>query len=124
MIHKIGEKVGAVLKADKEGVLFLGYGKYEGEFFPEEAVGMFADVRRKIIKEKGESQKKFLTNPRIRLDSGKIVYGCECWWGNLEAVESYMKDWKKKGYKIINVDIEEYRKKVEKGIKKLKGGKK
>ena len=118
MIHKIGEKVGAVLKANKDGVEFLGYGKYEGDFFPEEAVGIFADVRRKIVKEKGESQKEFLTNPRIRLDNGKVVYGCECWWGDLKTLKGYMKDWKKKGYKIINVDIEEYRAKIKKGSKK------
>ncbi len=117
-MKKIGERVGAVLKADKDGVEFLGYGIYEGDFFPEEAVGFFADVKRKILKEKGESKREFLTNPRIRLDNGGVVYGCECWWGDIKTLKGYIKDWKKKGYKIIDVDINKYRKDVKKEEKK------
>lgn len=28
-----------------------------------------------------------ITNPCIKLDSGKYVWGCECWWGETEKFE-------------------------------------
>jgi hypothetical protein len=108
-MYKIGDRVGAVLSVSKEeGVLFLGYGIYEGDFYPEEAIGFFADCKKKMIAEgKAKKTDDWMTNPRIRLDNGKVVYGCECWWGNID-----LEDYVKKGYKIINVDIEQYRENI------------
>ena len=92
-------RVLAVSHADEGAVYIFGEGIYEGDFIPKEAVGVMADICRKANRE----------NPRIRLDSGKIVYGCECWWGGIE-------DAKKKtgitdGKKVIELDIDEERKK-------------
>ena len=33
-----------------------------------------------------------LTNPCIKLESGKFVWGFECWWGKIEDKESNIKD--------------------------------
>jgi hypothetical protein len=46
------------------------------------------------------------TNPRIRLDNGKVVYGCECWWGNEEKVKKMLEQYSE----IKIVDIDEVRK--------------
>ena len=62
----IGERVGAI-ESQEEGVTkFYGYGTFQGHTIPPENVGGFNFGR---------------PNPTIRLDSGDIVYGCECWWG-------------------------------------------
>lgn len=91
-----GLRVGAILKATEGTVEFLGYGTYEGDFVPGEAVGMFADAMRE----------NKMTNPKINLDSGKVVYGCECWWGSAEEVDKQLKLYKE----VVNVDIDEVRK--------------
>ena len=63
---EIGMRVGALL-GSKDGVVeLLGYGVYEGKHkLPEEAAGFNFGQE----------------NPRIRLDNGDIIWGCECWWG-------------------------------------------
>lgn len=44
-----------------------------------------------LIKGKVPDMKPFnelnITNPCIKLDSGKYVWGCECWWGEVEQFE-------------------------------------
>lgn len=89
----VGTRVGAILSESDDGVVkFLGYGAYEGDFVPEEAVGWIADAAR----EYGNR------NPRIRLDSGKIVYGCECWW----AAEGSIKKRCDAATQVVEVDID------------------
>ena len=56
----IGQRVGAILSADKNVVYLLGYGVYDG------------DMRHPELG---------FPNPRITLDGGGHVWGCECWWG-------------------------------------------
>ena len=92
---KVGERVGAILGSNDDGSLsFLGYGVYEGDFIPEEAVGWMAEAIR------GTNT----MNPRIRLDSGKVVYGCECWWGSESAVRKQLSN-----CKVIETDIDQVR---------------
>ncbi len=69
---KIGDRVGAFLSVVNGRGLFLGYGTYVGdEVPPNEGHGSWtaflAGVRR--------------ANPKLVLDSGEVVWGCECWWG-------------------------------------------
>lgn len=91
-----GDRVGAILSGNDDGSInFLGYGVYEGDFIPDEAVGWMADVCREVG----------TTNPRIRLDSGKVVYGCECWWGKEEEVMKRLE-----GRTVIECDIDQVRK--------------
>jgi len=87
MSTSIGSRVLAILDA-KDGVVHsFGEGVYVGDFIlPEEAGGMNF----------GQS------NPRIDLDNGKTVWGCECWWGLPEQVRKYIPaDWK---WEIVDVD--------------------
>jgi len=61
----VGSRVGAISHSDHDTVYMFGFGVYEGDFVPSDEAGGF---------------NLGIPNPRIRLDSGKVVYGCECWW--------------------------------------------
>jgi len=112
---KVGERVGAILRAGFEVCEFLGYGVYEGDFLPHEAVGFLAEI---LVDTK-------VNNPRIRLDSGSVVYGCECWWGSEVEVKKRLAEYKE----VKQVEISEVRKEylkdiAEKEAKDKKKGKK
>ena len=96
-MHKIGERVGAILSGEGDTCYFIGYGIYEGDFIPESNIGGFG----KLLKEVG------ITNPRIKLDNGGYVYGCECWWGAEDSIRERLKNFKN----IVLVDMEAKRKK-------------
>lgn len=90
-MSKIGERVLAISHAKGDTVWIYGYGKYIGdEIPPKEAGGMNFGI----------------PNPCILLDSGKKVFGCECWWGEAERAEKEIV----RGRKTIEVDIDEDRK--------------
>lgn len=86
-----GTRAGAMSHGTEDTVYLYGYGVYVGDEVPPEDV-------------------KFLgiqldhPNPKIVLDSGKVVWGCECWWGSEEAVKKQIGD-----RKVIMVDIEKAR---------------
>lgn len=80
-----GNRVMAILNADDTFVNVLGYGEYLGEEIHPEY--------------------QFKT-PKIVLDNGDIVWGCECWWGNVEEMEKRFFDGKRE---VRNVKIEDYR---------------
>ena len=75
---EIGDRVGAIQKADDTTVHFYGYGTYKGKTVPPENVGGF--------------NFDHYPNPTIELDNGQKVYGCECWWGPEEKVKSMIGD--------------------------------
>lgn len=77
-----GDRVGAISHTEDGKAYFYGYGVYEGDFVPEEAVGAMPDMLRELE----------IPNPRIKLDNGSVVYGCECWWGPEEKIQSQLKD--------------------------------
>jgi hypothetical protein len=94
---RIGKRIGALLNVDDNGTaFFLGYGEYVGDFVPEEAVGGMAEGCREYK----------IKNPKLLLDDGSVVYGCECWWGTEERIKVVLNQAKK----IVNVDINEIRK--------------
>lgn len=100
MVSKTKEKrVGALLSCDNKKALLLGYGVFEGCFIPDENAGGVAE----LCRASGE------TNPRIRLDNGKTVWGCECWWGPEEEIKNKIRN-----LEVINIDIDEFRKKAKK----------
>ena len=68
----IGDRVGAIQKADDDNVYLFGYGTYQGESVPPKNIGGF---------------NLGIPNPEIKLDSGISVFGCECWWGPEEKVK-------------------------------------
>lgn len=70
---KPGERVGAICSADAKKVRLFGYGVYAGDH-PGGPMDKFV----------GEPY----PNPRIDLDGGGVVWGCECWWGPEEKVRA------------------------------------
>jgi hypothetical protein len=82
-MKKVGDRVAALLSANQQEVKLLGFGVYEGNFVPEaDAPGWMAEML----------HKDGTTNPRIRLDDGRIVYGCQCWWGLEDEVKKSFGD--------------------------------
>lgn len=63
---EIGDRVGVIQKAERDTVYLFGYGTYEGEHIPPDDVGGF---------------NVGIPNPKLKLDDGTIIYGCESWWG-------------------------------------------
>jgi hypothetical protein len=93
---KPGERVGAILSSDTKArvVRFLGFGRYEScEVPPEDIGGLNLGIE----------------NPKIRLDSGKVVWGCECWWGGAAKIDALLQSWKAEGFEIVEVDIDDAR---------------
>lgn len=83
---KEGERVGAVMKANERSVHLFGFGTYAGSEVPPKNVGLG------------------IPNPKIELDNGKVVFGCECWWGPEDKVKAMLG-----GREIIEVNIEKVR---------------
>jgi hypothetical protein len=108
---EFGERVGALLGVKNKVVDFLGYGVYEGDFDPDDptyepnAVGLVHDMA---------TMRGHFLNPRIKLDSGKTVWGCECWWGSEEQMKEEIERYKIAGFSIKDVDIDEIRKEIKK----------
>lgn len=91
------KRVFAILKSDEKTVYLFGFGHYVGhEVPPQNTPGHpgFMGVEGR-------------ENPKIVLDNGKVVWGCECWWG---AIKEY--DRIAKGREVKEVDIDELRKAV------------
>lgn len=104
--HAIGSSVGAILGGDGETKVlkFLGFGTYVGDSVPVEAVGFLAEG---LIEHQ-------CPNPKIQLDDGQVVYGCECWWGPAAYVRKQLDGYRKLGWTIVETSIaavrEEFRK--------------
>lgn len=99
---QIGARVGAILSADDKNVYLLGYGVYEADEIPSaDAVGMGKMLREAKI-----------PNPKIKLDNGKVVWGCECWWGPEEMIKTQVEASKESGRVVVETDIDEVRKEI------------
>lgn len=105
--YEVGIKVAAVRSIDDKSVYLYGYGEYEGDFkFGEDEteippVGLVSILAKKAGIEE---------NPRIKLESGQVVWGCECWWCPVEKLKEEYGN-----LEIKNVDIDEDRIKIERG---------
>ena len=84
------KRIGAILGASTEEVYFLGYGVYLGHEIPPAEIGGFNFG---------------LPNPKLQLDNGDIVYGCECWWGSEEQMRKKIKSFAV----VTHVRIADYR---------------
>ena len=94
-MKKVGDRVGAIcgkLSGNKCG--FFGYGVYEGDFIPPPGVTIMG----LDLNDAG------IPNPKILLDNGKVVWGCECWWGSEEEIKKRLE-----GMEITMVDPDTYR---------------
>jgi len=101
MRHAVGERVGAISHSKGDTVYVYGLGTYEGDHIPLEATGWIAQNLREFQ----------IQNPRIRLDSGKVVYGCECWWGKENVVLAKLGMFEQ----VVVLDIDEQRTAVGEG---------
>jgi len=98
---EIGDRVGAIRSMDEEHVELFGYGVYLGREVPPDNIlrafwgykdrgELLAQVNeiyaelgiRPASNEELEAAISLrFANPKIQLDSGLIVWGCESWWG-------------------------------------------
>lgn len=81
----IGTRVGALLKADETKVWLIGYGTYQGDHVPPEDAGGF---------------NLGIPNPKLVMDDGTVVWGCECWWGPEDKVRASIGE-----REVVNVDM-------------------
>lgn len=89
MIANIGERVGAILSADSTTVKLLGFGVYDGDFEPPDPpFGLSREAWDELSMEVSGELVPPPKNPRITLDSGRIVWGQQCWWGPEEEVRA------------------------------------
>jgi hypothetical protein len=105
--YKVGTRVYAVSHADleKKEVYSFGEGVYEGDAVPDgtpENPAPGGWMGKMIVEKK-------TPNPKIKLDNGKIVWGCECWWGPEAMIKE---ETLRAGLTIIPVDIDEERAKI------------
>lgn len=102
----VGARVGAILSGDNTEVHLLGFGVYDGEHEPPFGpMGMPKDEFDALVngmKERGELKDDYAgwTNPRITLDDGRVVWGCQCWWGPEDAIRKRIE-----GLKIIPASV-------------------
>ena len=92
---EVGARVGAIMSADEKEVQFFGYGTYKGDVVPPEGI-LAMGVPMKA------------PNPKIELDNGEVVWGCECWWGSEARVKESLGK-----RKIVDVKISEKRKEIQ-----------
>jgi hypothetical protein len=89
MIHHNGMRVGVIFSSSSDRgnkiVKFLGYGKYEGD-----VPCPFLDGS---------------PNPKLVLDNGTIVWGCQCWWGPEDRIRAQIAQYESAGYKIELIDF-------------------
>lgn len=88
---KIGDRVVAIYESNDTEVRYFGFGVYAGEFVADDAAGFLGEYTRKAK----------LGNPRIDLDGGGHVWGCECWWGPEEEVKKEYADLK---WVLVSID--------------------
>jgi hypothetical protein len=108
---EVGTRVGAILSSDEDSVKLYGYGTYVGDF--EAPLGPFGveweDFDRMSLETLGQEAFNLRMadgilhpkNPKIVLDSGRVVWGMECWWGPEERVKETIGN-----RKIIDVEFE------------------
>lgn len=96
---KPGDRVGAIVCATKETktVEFAGYGIYKGDEIPPEGIEFMGQDLHKLER----------PNPRLDMDNGKTVWGCQVWWGTEIAVKKQIVRFEKSGYTVTDPKEEE-----------------
>lgn len=92
--YQPGDRVFTYLE-DAQNLYLFGGGIYVGEF-PLDIPGEPQDENPSL-------------NPKILLDSGKVVWGIECFWGDEHLVDKYVGMRIKEGKEVFPIDIEEFR---------------
>ena len=92
----IGMRVGVFHSCTKDTLLLFGYGVYEADEVPPE--GIFGPS--------GPMSTLEMPLPKLRLDDGLIIWGCEAWWCPEAEVQAMAQ-----GREVIRPKIESQRKK-------------
>lgn len=101
-MNKVNDRVGAMLSANNEIVKLLGYGIYLGDkSCPRGPMGCTMEEWEESFRENGLPIQPYF-NPCILLDSGRHVWGQQCWWGSEEKVKQSIGD-----RKVEIVEIED-----------------
>lgn len=85
-------RIGAIHSVNETTVEFFGYGYYLGDEIPPSNIKFLGIPVLDEI-------------PKLRLDSGDIIWGCECLWGDVEYIDDELK-----GKEMILVTVEDTRK--------------
>jgi len=80
---KTGDRVGAIGKADCERAYIYGFGTYSEEIPPPDPRG-----ERGMVDFVHHAN---VTNPKITLDDGTVIWGAECWWGPEKEIKEFLK---------------------------------
>lgn len=91
---EVGSRVGAISHSENNTLYVFGFGVYDGDFVPDTAAGTMG----KTLQQVGAK------NPKITLDNGKVVWGCECWWGPEDEVKQRLER-----FTVVETDIDEVR---------------
>jgi len=92
----VGTRVGALSHIESEGDVFIyGIGTLLADAVPP-ADGLGLCV---LLAERGRPV------PAIQLDEGPIVYGPECYWGELEVYEAVLTKAREAGRSITAIDL-------------------
>jgi hypothetical protein len=96
----------------------LGYGTYEGDFIVGDEtstdpppVGAVAEMHVALNAAREEGRFPLMRNPRIRLDNGSVVWGCECWWGSEAGIRDMIEKRRAEGFEIRELDMNQVREK-------------
>lgn len=97
MREVVGGRVVAVRNEEAGTIYVYGRGVYEGDFpFGDEAAGATVEMARDAGRD---------VNPRIRLDSGEVVWGAECWWGPEADFEAKLEAARAQGKEVTIVQV-------------------
>lgn len=94
MSCKVGGRVIALQSIKNNVAYSLGGGVFKGYEIPNAV--QFPHLR--MFSENN------IPNPRIDLDSGGVVWGCECWWGSEESVTAQLAS-----KEVVSVTVEQLR---------------
>lgn len=99
-MSKVGDRVGAVASIKNGIVSLFGYGVYEGDQTPDPNIVFMGVHMKDILKDYPDH-----IDPKIRLDNGDIVWGCECWWGPEAGVKNEIAQHNK----VVTINVKDYR---------------
>lgn len=80
---KPGMRVGVFHSMSAETLALLGYGVYEGDEVPPLEI---------LAAEIGPPALLNMALPKLRLDDGTVVWGCEAWWQDEASVKKLESD--------------------------------
>ena len=72
----VKKRVTAVICTKGGKALIAGHGDYVGDVVPPPGVGLMG-IELHALGHK---------NPKIELDNGNVIWGCQCWWGSKEKM--------------------------------------